>query len=266
MERLKIVTLNLWGPQPPLERRMQLVAEGLRALDPDLVGLQEVCQSQSLPNQAATLAAALGMEFHFVVATPWNGVEEGVALLSRHPISARGERELPHATEKERRVVAHARIETPGGPLEAFTTHLNYRMTHGQIREDQLVAAEAFMGEKPPTRLPKVLMGDLNATPDSDEIRWLKGLRSVGGRRVYYQDAFAHLHPDQRGETWAARNPYTDALKWLERDRRIDYIFVGQANLDGSGQLLEARVVLDRPGPDGALPSDHFGVYAEISL
>jgi endonuclease/exonuclease/phosphatase family metal-dependent hydrolase len=262
---MRLCTLNLWNQQGPVERRMQLCVQQFAALAPDVIALQEVRQSATLPNQAATLAAALGMEHHYALATPWDGGEEGLAILSKHPIVARGERELPHATEKERRICLYARLDTPAGPLDAYTVHLNYRATHGQIREDQIVAAEAFMREVPDVRIPKVIMGDFNAPPDSDEIRWLKGLRSVGGRRVYFQDAWAQLHPREPGWTWAKTNPYTERMAWLERDRRIDYIFVGHTNLDGTGMLLDCRVVLDVPDGDGVYPSDHFGLYAEIA-
>ena len=265
MASLRIVTLNLWNEQGPVAERMRAVVAGLQGLEPDVVGLQEVRQSAACPNQAAALASALGMNHHFAVSTPWGGGDEGLAILSKHPIVARGDRELPHATDKERRICLYARVETPSGPLDCYTTHLNYRGTHGQIREDQIVAADAFMREVPDVRLPRVIMGDFNARPDSDEIRWLKGLRSVAGRRVYYQDAWEHVHPLEPGWTWAKSNPYTGTMAWLERDRRIDYIFVGAPNLDGSGMVLDCRVVLDVPDENGVYPSDHYGVYAEIA-
>src|SRR5213079_2040364 len=165
---MRLVTLNLWNEQGPLARRMELCAEQLRALSPDVIALQEVRQSATLPNQAATLASALGMDHHYAVATPWGGGEEGLAILSKHPIVARDHRELPHATEKERRICLYARCDTPDGPLDVYTVHLNYRSSHGQIREDQVIAAEAFLREVPDVRIPKVLMGDFNAVPDSD--------------------------------------------------------------------------------------------------
>src|SRR5207253_8380125 len=170
-----------------------------------------------------------------------------LAVSRQTPIAAAARRELPHATHTERRIWLQARHDTPAGPLGAYTVRLNYRSAHGQIREDQIVAAEAFMREAADVRIPKVLMGDFNAVPDSDEIRWLKGLRSIDGRRVYFQDAWAHLHPRGPGWTWAKSNRHTEEMAWLERDRRIDYIFVGHTNLDGTGMLLDCRIVLDVP-------------------
>jgi hypothetical protein len=51
----------------------------------------------------------------------------------------------------------------------------------------------------------------------------------------------------------------------VERDRRIDFIFVGAMRDGGPGAILHSRVVLDLPGADEIYPTDHFGVFAELS-
>lgn len=266
MDALKIVTLNLWGEQPPLERRMQLAVENLRALAPDVVTLQEVREiPATLPNQAETLATALGMQWHFAPATPWGGGDEGLAILSRLPIVERTHHELPHALPTERRLLLHTSLDTPAGRAEIFTTHLNYRLTDGGKREDQVVAADAIIAAAP-SELPKIFTGDFNATPDSDEIRFLRGLHTSSGKRTYWQDAWERRHGREDGFTWARSNPYTHRLRWLERDRRLDYIFVGQLKRDGRGVVRDCRIVCDVPADDGALPSDHYGLYAEVQL
>jgi endonuclease/exonuclease/phosphatase family metal-dependent hydrolase len=266
MGTLKVVTLNLWGEQPPLARRMQLAAEGLRALQPDVIGLQEVRQIPgALDNQAATLARALGMSYYFEPATPWGGGDEGLALLSRYPIGARRVHALPHAVPTERRILIGVTLETPDGLVEAYTTHLNYRLADGGKREDQVVAVDDHIGGSP-SELPKVLVGDFNATPDSDEIRFLRGLHTSAGRRTFWQDAWERRHGHADGFTWARSNPYTARLRWLERDRRLDYIFVSPMKRDGRGVVLDCRIVLDRAGNDGAFASDHYGLFAEVQL
>lgn len=266
MGTLKVVTLNLWGEQPPLARRMQVAVEGLRALQPDVIGLQEVRQVPGVvDNQAETLARALEMHHYFEPATPWGGGDEGLALLSRHPISGRRVHALPHAVPTERRLLVGAVLETPDGPVEVYTTHLNYRLNDGGKREDQIVAVDDHIGGTP-SELPKVLMGDFNATPDSDEIRFLRGAHSSAGRRTFWQDAWERRHGRADGFTWARSNPYTARLRWLERDRRLDYIFVSPMKRDGRGVVLDCRIVLDRAAPDGTYASDHYALYAEVQL
>ena len=57
------------------------------------------------------------------------------------------------------------------------------------------------------------------------------------------------------------RNPY--ARSALLPDRRIDYIFSGSPQRDGTGLVETCRVVCD-DAEAGVWPSDHFGVYAEL--
>lgn len=271
--RLRAVTLNLWGEQGPLERRLQLCIEQLRELNPDVVALQEVREIPSkLVNTAQQLGTALGLNPVFAPATEWGGGTEGLAILSRHPIAAHEHVELPQPRADERRVLLWAELATPHGVVLVGTTHLHYRMTDGIAREEQVEAIDRLL-KGHALKLaggPKltVLMGDFNATPDSDEVRFLRGLHTLGGRRTYYQDAFlcAHDGPAEHGFTWSRRNPYTQRLRFLQNDRRLDYIFVSPPSRDGRGVVHSCRVVLDRPDPDGVFPSDHFGLLAELQL
>ncbi len=266
---LRALTLNLWGEQGPFAARMALCQREIARLAPDVVALQEVRQIDGqLPNQAETFARALGYHHVFAGAVEWGGGLEGLAILSRAPVQGSGHIELPHATETERRILLHAVVPTPAAQVAVFCTHLNYRMTHGVIREDQVEAvdrrvAEVLAGLSAPALA--VLMGDFNATPDHDEIRFLRGLHTLRGRRTYYQDAYLRRHGSEAGTTWSTRNPYTAKLRFLEGDRRIDYIFVSPMSRDGRGQVLECQVVLDQPDEQGVFPSDHFGLLADIA-
>jgi endonuclease/exonuclease/phosphatase family metal-dependent hydrolase len=160
-----------------------------------------------------------------------------------------------------------ARVDTPAGGVHCYTTHLNYRLTHGAQREEQVAAIDEFV-KAHPSDLPQVVVGDFNATPEHDEVRFLRGLHSVAGRRVFYQDAYARRHPveSEAGFTWSRRNPFTERMRWLERDRRIDYIFVTPITREGRGVVHDCRIVFDKPGSDGCFASDHFGVCADIQL
>jgi endonuclease/exonuclease/phosphatase family metal-dependent hydrolase len=266
VKRLRCLTLNLWGAEPPLERRMQVVAAGIRALCPDVVTLQEVREVPGqLPNQAEALGRVLGLHHVFAPATPFGGGQEGVAILSLEPILEHDVLALPHALPTERRVLLSARVTWGQSSLWVHTTHLNYRLAHGKQREDQVQAIEASLSARDSDR-PQILMGDFNARPEADEIRWLRGQVTLGGRRTYFQDAWERVHPGDQGWTWARSNPYTAKLAFLEPDRRIDYIFVSPMRGDGRGTVLDCGIVLDRPEPDGVFASDHYGLLAEIQV
>jgi endonuclease/exonuclease/phosphatase family metal-dependent hydrolase len=267
VKSLRCLTLNLWGAEPPLERRMAMVEKAIVALAPDVVALQEVREiAGALANQAETLAERVGFHHVFAPAMPFGGGYEGLAILSRTPILTSEAAVLPHADENERRILLSALIAYgQGAGVWVHTTHLNYRLTHGKQREDQVQSIVANLTGRA-TDAPQILMGDFNARPESDEIRFLRGLVTLDGRRTYLQDAWARSYPDQPGWTWAKSNPYTAKLAFLEPDRRLDYIFVTPMRGNGRGTVHACRMVLDQPDPDGVYASDHFGLLAEIQI
>jgi endonuclease/exonuclease/phosphatase family metal-dependent hydrolase len=263
---LRCLTLNLWGAEPPLDRRMALVEQGLRDIAPDVVALQEVREiPDTLANQAETLAQRLGLAHVFAPAMPFGGGHEGLAILSRTPILASEAVVLPHADQNERRILLSTLVSWGQGAVWAHTTHLNYRLAHGKQREDQVQAIATSIAGRA-SDAPQILMGDFNARPESDEIRFLRGLATLGGRRTYFQDAWVRLYPDQVGWTWARSNPYTAKLAFLEPDRRLDYVFVTPMRGDGRGTVHACRMVFDKPDVDGTYASDHFGLLAEIQI
>src|SRR5437899_2476945 len=57
MDRLRLLTINIWNRQGPWEERRRVLRMGLAALDADVVALQEVLSHESEPrNQAHELA------------------------------------------------------------------------------------------------------------------------------------------------------------------------------------------------------------------
>lgn len=269
---LRFATLNLWGENGPHERRLALAAEALAAVDADVIALQEVREIPGrLPNQAETLGRWLGREVAFTPSTEWGGGMEGLAVLSRFAIANRTAQELPHSKKDEGRIVLSCALATPAGPLWVHTTHLSYRQTEGKLREDQVMAVDACVAEQAAPALgaaepPQVIAGDFNTEPDADEIRWLKGLTTLDGRRVFYQDAWAIARPREPGITWATENSWRAGMNWLKTDRRLDYIFVTEMRRNGRGRICGAQLICNRADADGIFPSDHYGVVADIQI
>ena len=121
---------------------------------------------------------------------------------------------------------------------------------------------DAVSAHAPRSGFPPLLLGDMNAEPDADEIRFLRGLTRLGGRSTYFADCFGIVGDGSKGATYARRNPFAAPLR--EPDRRIDYIFVRGPDEGGRGEPLTASLCLDE-AIDGVFPSDHFGVVATIS-
>jgi endonuclease/exonuclease/phosphatase family metal-dependent hydrolase len=269
VERIRIVTLNIWNRQGPWAARLPLIRDGLAALAPDAIGLQEVLGFPGLPSQADEIAAGLGWNVHYAPA--WHvggGMTFGNAILSPHRLLDAAVLPLPTPPEVDTRSVAFARIDLPGGPIPLFVTHLTFQHHLGHVRCQQVraltdqVAALAPIDGPPP-----IVIGDLNADPDSDEIRFLRGLTPLGGACVYFADAWATtVGVDASagpGYTYDRRNPY--ALRSREPSRRIDYIFARGPDRHLRGEPISAAIALDQPIA-GVWPSDHFAVVAEIQL
>jgi endonuclease/exonuclease/phosphatase family metal-dependent hydrolase len=261
---IRIVTLNLWGDHAPVDARLVVAARGLGALTADAILLQEVRDQAGIGNTARRLAQLMSADWSVVFepSTPVEQGTEGLAILARGPVAEQRAVELPFARPDERRILLSARLVE--SDVWLHTTHLHWRLADGVAREAQVVAASAAargLGGGV-----HILGGDLNAPPDADEIRFLAGRTTLAGQRVVWQDAFAVARPGERGVTWARRNPMTDELAFLERDRRIDYLFVSPETRAGRGRIVDARVALDGPDADGVWPSDHFAIVADVEV
>jgi endonuclease/exonuclease/phosphatase family metal-dependent hydrolase len=257
--RLRVLSWNLWGQFGPWRARQPAIAQTIRSLDPDIACLQEVWASDQT-NQAAELAQIHGL--HHTYAYRDDGpVHWGNAILSRWPIARSEWRPLPTAGEPdELRTVLFAEIDGPRGPIQVFCTHLNWRFDHSAARVAQVKAIAALIEECRPRTYPPILAGDMNAAPDSDEMRMLTGRSVVAAPKLAFHDAW-EVAGEGAGMTWSNDNPY--AALDLEPSRRIDYVFAGWPKEGGRGHVVGARVVGTEP-VDGIVPSDHYGVLAEL--
>lgn len=269
---LRFVTFNvlhggmssgLWGDGDRLEQRLAVTTDALRALDVDIVGLQEASEAWGRGVVADRIADALGYQSTFSGATSrlFGGgflgflaatvldFDEGPAVVSRFPITRTSTELLAQCGAFYRRVLLCSEVCTPWGPIEACSTHLNGSACQARSVEKRLAG-------HPP--MPVVLMGDLNAGEDEDALRVFRD----EGRFV---DTFRAANPTLRG--------FTDDQE-LDVDRatvalRADYVLVEPP--DGrAAHVVDSRVVLDHPfhSVDGELlwPSDHYGVLSDVDL
>lgn len=265
---LRVLTWNLWHRFGPWEARRPAIAATLARLDADVVCLQEVWADDEI-GFAEELAAGLGFHHVYGSRLEFEGVRFGNAVLSRWPIIDSAVLDLP-ATEstEEYRTCVRADIDGPRGPLQAFSTHLNWRFDQSDVRQEQVRAICRFIDDARPADgrpYPPILGGDFNADPDSDEIRMLSGRAATPVPKLVFHDAWevAGQASDSSatGATWTNHNPY--ARLDLEPDRRIDYVLVGWPKAGGAGHVTRCTVEALEP-VDGVVPSDHLAVLAEL--
>jgi endonuclease/exonuclease/phosphatase family metal-dependent hydrolase len=288
---LRVATLNIWNRSGPWPDRLRLIREHLRTLEPDLVGLQEVLRTVSAgddPNgswvvpatahqdpgadQASAVAAGTHPFIAYAAAMDYgSGLLFGNAVASKYPILEHAAFELPGKETGEVRALLYALLDHPKGKLPVFVTHLNWKLHHGAVRLRQVAAIcdriKALAPIEDDSRLPPVLMGDLNADPDADEIRFLRGLTAIDGNTVYFADAWIYGGDGGPGHTFDRRNRF--AALAHEPPRRIDYIFVRGPDSKLRGEPLRTRLAfatkVDSPSGD-IWPSDHFGVVTDLTV
>ena len=260
--RIRVVTWNLWWRLGDWKARADAIAETLKDLQPDLVCLQEVWQEGDL-NQAVLLARHLGMAHAFVLDRQEGEIDQGVALLCRWPLAEIETKPLPVPAGVEHPNMAiRAVVEGPRGPLLAVTTHLTPYPTRSEYREQQVRALVEFVAErqrKPPIC---ILCGDFNAPPDSDEVRLLTGRRAPVVAGHVFLDAWETAGDSTPGYTMDKRNPNSAPL--LLPDLRWDYVFASwPSGRGGVGHPVRAAVI-GTEEKSGVVPSDHYGVLAEL--
>jgi endonuclease/exonuclease/phosphatase family metal-dependent hydrolase len=143
-----------------------------------------------------------------------------------------------------------------------FTTHLTYRPGGSQLRLPQVRRLATFVAEEDPDcAYPPVVTGDLNAEPDSDELRLLGGLLTAPAvPGLVLVDAWRYADPADPGFTWDRRNGYQ--ADTVLPDSRIDYILIG-LHRHGRGRVLSTRLAGTAP-VDDVWPSDHFAVVTDL--
>lgn len=130
------------------------IAEAIRSIDPDIVGLQEVLSI----SQAAELGEALNMNYAYVP----HGIDRygswwGVAILSKFPILGVTRHEISSGRGNTRAILI-ADINGFGKKLTLMSIHKDKDLTDG-------VSLHETMGQIRPITNPVILMGDLNIWP-----------------------------------------------------------------------------------------------------
>lgn len=259
---LRVATWNLWCRSGDWPARQPAIESALRTLDADVVGLQEVSTRE--PDQPAMLRDALG---YHVVAAPEGGDDRyGIAnaIASRWPIAESGWEYLDVGHLPPHRTMLWATIDAPVGLLRIVCTHLSHGFDQSALRRRQLARIAELVDEQrrdPTAEYPPVLLGDLNAVPESDEVRRATGVSAAYVPGLVFTDAWAQAG-DGPGVTYSAANPHVVDSAWPER--RLDYAMIAWPRPRPLGNPVAAwRFGIDPV--DGVVPSDHYGVAVELA-
>ena len=247
-DQLTVISANLWHDYPRFRRihaRLEAFAQLVENHQADVLLLQEVARTADLWVDH-WLAERLGMSFMYSRANGHQqgiGFEEGVAILSRYPLSRPVLRKLnPGSGPFVHRLAIGARIASPAGDLMAFSVHLGIKSKDNTAQANLLQDwVEGLAAESP-----AIVGGDFNAEESAPSIRQLK--RS-------WLDTFRRINPLADGSTHEIHWPWGSVL----RRARLDYIFLRAKQPRWA--VVEARHLETPGGPH----SDHRAVLLRLS-
>jgi endonuclease/exonuclease/phosphatase family metal-dependent hydrolase len=268
---LRVATWNLWWRFGPWRQRAAAIRSVLLEVRPDICGLQEVW-SDDEANLASELAKELGMHCVWLRSPeperwhsrlPGCSADVGHAVLARWAIRDAVALSLPPGSSGDRsRNALVCVVESPDGRIPLATTQLTAAPWDSAARCEQVRALVGFLAGRAREDYPFVMVGDMNAEPDSDEIRLLCGHKTAPVReRFVLLDAWRYAPEGATPWTWDRANPHV--VSTMEPSSRIDYIFVAPPCGGRRGHVRAIRRIGTR-AVRGVWPSDHAGVLAEL--
>lgn len=233
---MRLVTWNIRGCLGIDNRRsVERVADVIRECRTDIVCLQEVHKwlpQSKLQDQPRMLSEQLGMRAYFLPSYRIGVGGFGNAILTNLPIREHRQHPLPNHGERrwllflfERRAIITADIDTDIGMVRVMAAHFSLN------RFDRMRSVERVRALIAESDSPVVVCGDLNARPESEEMRYL-------GNECGLVDS----GPVSNGPTFRADRPNV----------RIDYVWHSPYL-----SAKEAAVVSTRA-------SDHLPVLVEL--
>ena len=233
--RLKILTFNIYhGATMNNDFDLSKIAQIINSVKPDLVALQEVDYKTKRAKKmdlATELAKRTGLIPLFARAMYFDKGEYGEAVLSKYTFIKTQNHALPHSAIHEPRAALEVLIELPNKDTIRFlATHLD----HTEDPLDRTRQIETINKQFSLNDYPTILAGDLNANPETNEI---KKLYSV----------WTDPCPDPDAKTYPSH----------QAQDRIDYIVYKP---DNRWKLVKYKVICDK------IASDHCAVLTVLKL
>jgi len=261
-----LIRVATWNVNSVRTRIAHLLA-WLKEAKPDVLLLQEIkCLAEGFPRMEVE---DLGYNLAIVGQRSYNGV----AILSRHPMSLEADR-LPGAVDDEPARYVEALVQAAGKVLRVASI---YVPNGNPIESDKFPYKLAWLGrlrDHARTLLaleePLVLGGDYNVCPTDDDVYDPVGWKDdalcrpesrAAFRRIVnlgLTDAFRALHSEPHRYTfWDYQ-----AGRWQKDEGlRIDHLLLSPQAAD-----LLAAADIDRKPRNKEKPSDHTPVWCELEM
>lgn len=263
MPYMKILSINILYDLSRWRLRRDLLAQGILDLDPDVVAVQEA----NLPGRSAEwLSEHTKLPHRFI--SPKVGFEkskEGLAILSKLPLEENETLDLIG----QNRIAQRSKLTFGRTSVLIVNGHFFWQPGESKSRLHQVNRLIRWL-EDYSQRMPVVVCGDFNSTPETTAIQ-----------RMYQSFSSAHRQVNGAEPEFTCPTPLPRSFKsqlrtflgffLLIRPKHynpiwrgtLDYIFTNHRI-----KPVECRVVLDKSaaGSSNIYPSDHLGIFARLTI
>ena len=200
--QLKVLSWNIW-----FKGDLNGVVQYVKDTNPDIIGMQEVVPERETNILASLKALGYQSAFTSVTELRKDGKKMGNAIFSRHKILSS---ETFVLSDENRRMAEKVVVDIGGTQLHVFNTHLMH--THQKQSDLQDQQADTLIRLLPKEKA--LLMGDLNATPESTVVMKMKQVLN----NTDLSDA----------PTWSMYPDGCHTCNPQAIDTRLDYIFTSK--------------------------------------
>ena len=172
---IRVMSMNIKGGASYAGNESQPYAQVIKEYDPDFVCLQEV-DYKTIRNGGKDwlneVAIQTGMFPYYCKSFTYQGGGFGTAILSKYPFFKAEKTIFSAAGTREDRASGWVYVELPSGSVvRVATTHLSLETADLTTKHIASVNSAIFAAD---SSTPTLLIGDFNATPDSDPIKYAK--------------------------------------------------------------------------------------------
>jgi endonuclease/exonuclease/phosphatase family metal-dependent hydrolase len=247
MHRLLVATLNILNLADRWDERLPLLLAEMAALQPDLIGLQEVVY----PLQQDRILGAAGASRYEAI-RGWAGRPEyGNSLLVKAPMTASAPGRLDLGIQ---RAAHRVLVVLPDGSRVVFAVvHLHHLPADDAVRATQVATLLPWL-DASPAHDALIVVGDFNAAPGEPAAA---RMRDAG-----FRSAYAEANGADPAVTWPS-GLQAPAMDTDGDPACLDYVWVR-----GAVAVEDARLFADRPAVGDATlyPSDHVGIAAHLRV
>ena len=275
-KELLILTVNLHTYQETQQdEKLNLIADLIAKMDVDFIAFQECAQNKSSvlkegiikeDNMALLISEKIkerhGLAYNYSWGWAhygWDVWEEGVAVLSKHPLVESEDRYISFYTGTSNlnsRKAIYASYQTPLGNVNFFSAHTHWRTSAtDEQHNNQVNNIKSMATEKEALTSGAVtfVCGDFNVNPTSD-YPWSEGYNTMV-KNGDYSDTFLEVYPT------ANNKPAQSSYNTISGDfpGRIDYIFMKK---NSKYKVQDSQIVFTSSVVGKV--SDHYGVLTKV--